>query len=102
MDRQNIVCIAWTESRLNGEDLTIEVFTVDKCVMVLRNHIWFRFYAAAGRMSSLISYEDYRTLFETVRIQKACANGWNAEFVYHGDDAQIIFKAHDSDVSERT
>lgn len=89
--RAFVAYIAWCENRLNGEIASIESFDNSKCVIRLKDHLWFKVYNSASHLKLMITESEYRNLFEHIWIDRAKQSGWNVRFEYTGSDTIIIF-----------
>jgi len=86
-----IVYSAWMENRIYGESVVIDVFSADRCVLRLRQHLWFRLYRSALHLAQQISLEEFRALFEHIWKDRAKHSGWEIEFTYDGEDTIMTF-----------
>jgi hypothetical protein len=86
-----IAYMAWCESRINGEITSIESFNNSKCIIRLKDHLWFKVYNCASHLKSLISEKEFKELFEYIWIDRGKQSGWSVDFEYIGMDTVIIF-----------
>lgn len=85
-----ILAICYEQSRLRGSEVLLEKFTDDTAVITLVP-IYLKLYYASGQIKKLISYEDYRILFETVWQDRAEKAGWKLDIQYENDKAILTF-----------
>jgi hypothetical protein len=83
----------WIENRINGEDVSIEIFSDEKCVMRFRNHLWFKVYHGSSHIKNQLSFDNYRKLFESIWQDRAINSGWHIVFDYNDDDTILTFHA---------
>jgi len=86
-----IMYCAWIENRINGESISVEIFTKTKCVMRFINHLWFRVYHVASHIKIQLPLDEYKKLFEHIWQDRAKHSGWNISFEYDGNDTIISF-----------
>lgn len=82
---------AWYESRINGENVVVQEFQENRCVVVIYNHIWRNVYFMAGHLKPIIEYAEYMELFESVWKDRAQNAGWKIDFVYQDEYTSLIF-----------
>lgn len=90
-----LACIAyaaWTECRINGEDVLIRAFGEERCEILLRGHLWRRVYAETGHLRTMIDYEEYMDLFEYIWTDRAQHAGWKIRFGYTEQDTSLLFE----------
>lgn len=86
-----VVYVAWCESRLNGETISIELFEDRNCIIRIKDHLWFKVYNSASHLKPFISDSEYREIFEYIWIDRGKQSGWNIELEYIGTDTLISF-----------
>jgi hypothetical protein len=97
-----VVLSAWTESRHYGQDVSIERFGDDSCVLAFRNHVWFKMYDTATQFRSQIGRAEYAGIFEFIWKDRATRSGWDAAFLYDGVETRVIFTKRDGSQSRYT
>jgi len=80
---------AWIENRISGENVSVDEFGDDRCVLRLIKHLWFAVYDAAGHLKPQIAPDEYRVLFEHIWHDRAAAAGWDVEFAYDRGDTSL-------------
>jgi hypothetical protein len=83
-----IAYVAWIENRINGEAISLDEFTEEKCVIRFKNHLWRRMYTMTGHLKTQIEYSE---LFEAIWKDRATQSGWEIEFIYDSDDTVLVF-----------
>jgi len=86
-----ILFCGWIETRINGENVSVDVFTDDKCALRFINHLWFRVYHAVSHIKIQLTLEEYKKLFEHIWTDRAMHAGWNVDFEYDGNDTILLF-----------
>jgi len=86
-----IVSTAWSERRMYRQHVVIEEFGDDRCVLLFRDHVWFKMYAAAAQIHARFDQEEYREIFEHIWRDRANHSGWDASFSYDGAETRVIF-----------
>jgi hypothetical protein len=80
-----ILYLCWEQSRLQGEEVTLEKLEENEAVVRL-TQIYFALYQRSAHLKLQISYEDYKTLFETIWQDRAEKAGWTLQIEYKEDD----------------
>ena len=86
-----IAYCAWIESRINGENVSIDEFSSSRCVLRFTNHLWMSVYHQASHIKTQISFEEYKDLFEYIWQDRANNAGWSLSFVYSDEDTVLVF-----------
>ena len=86
-----ILYCGWIENRINGENVSVDVFTDEKCVIRFINHLWFGVYHSASHIETQLSIDEYKKLFEHIWKDRAIQAGWNVAFKYNGNDTILTF-----------
>lgn len=89
--RAFVVSSAWIESRHYGQDVAIEEFGDARCVLLFRDHIWFRMYEMATQFRGQLDRQEYTDIFEFVWMDRASHSGWSASFSYEGRETRVLF-----------
>lgn len=92
-----IAYCAWYESRMNGENVVVQEFQENRCVVVIYNHIWRNVYFMATHLKSVIAYAEYMELFEFIWKDRAENAGWKIDFIYKDEDTTLIFNKRSTD-----
>ena len=92
--RAFIMYCCWIENRINGENVSIDIFSDVKCVICFTDHLWFKVYHAAGHIKTQLPLEEYKCLFEHIWRDRAVNSGWNVDFEYDGNDTVLSFYRH--------
>lgn len=82
---------AWYENRINGEQVAIDEFDDDICVIRFTCHLWRRVYDSVTHIKTMITHDEYMGLFESIWRDRAGNAGLQAEFLY-GDNYTTIIK----------
>jgi len=82
---------AWIESRINGENISLDEFSESKSIIRFIGHLWRKMYDMTGHLKLQIEYEEYIELFEAIWNDRAKSSGWQIEFLYDGEDTVLIF-----------
>jgi hypothetical protein len=86
-----ILYCGWIENRINGENISIEMCTDEKCIIHFKEHLWFKVYHSSSHLNIQISFEEYKKLFESIWLDRAFHSGWEVEFTYDGNDTILTF-----------
>ena len=86
-----ILYCGWIENRINGENVSVEVFTDSKCVIRFINHLWFKIYHITSHIKDQLKLDEYKKLFEHIWQDRATHSGWNIAFEYENNDTILIF-----------
>jgi hypothetical protein len=93
-----ILYSSWIENRINGENVSVEIFSDEKCVMRFKQHLWFKIYHATGHFRTQLSFDDYKKIFESIWQDRAFHSGWNIMFEYEGYDTILTFMARENKI----
>ncbi|MGD2295017.1 MAG: hypothetical protein PVF22_04190 [Candidatus Aminicenantes bacterium] len=88
--RAFILFLCWDLANFRGNDVTLETLEDSEALVRLRL-ISFYLYEAAAHLKQWISYEDYRSIFETMWLDRAEKAGWNLKIQYEGDEVLFHF-----------
>ena len=86
-----IIYCAWIENRINGEDVSVEMFEDTKCIIRFVNHLWFSVYHVSTHIKTQLTLDEYKILFEHIWTDRAINSGWSIDFKYDGSDSVLIF-----------
>lgn len=86
-----ILYLCWEQSRLRGADVTL-VKLEENEAMVRVKPIYFALYQRAAHLKGQISFENYKTLFETIWQDRAEKAGWTLNIEYDGEECIFSFK----------
>ena len=86
-----ILFCGWIENRINGENVSVDIFTDNKCVIRFINHLWFKIYHTASHIKIQLTIDEYRKFFEHIWTDRAVQAGWNIAFDYDGNDTILTF-----------
>jgi hypothetical protein len=84
--------MCWEQSRLRGCQVTLQVLDDDKALVDFTPS-FFDLYKRTGHLRTLISFEDYRHLFETIWTDRAHSASWQLEIYYLGEVCHMKFYA---------
>ena len=79
--RAFILYLCWEQGNLIGNEVILEKLEEGKAVVRMRTY-FFRLFKVAAHLSQQISFEDYRTIFETIWLDRARAAGWELRIEY--------------------
>ena len=88
--RAFIVYLCWEQSRLQGNQVTLERLTDNEAVVSM-DSIFLRLYTQTSHMRELIQQPDYVRIFETIWEDRAHAAGWEIRFAYNGPRCTMRF-----------
>jgi len=86
-----ILYSAWIENRINGENVSVEIFTEKKCTMHFINHLWFSIYHVASHIKTQITLDEHKKLFEHIWKDRAKHSGWDISFEYNNNATILTF-----------
>lgn len=86
-----IAYAAWMENRICGEDVEIVRFDEQCCRLRFRRHIWRKMYMMTGHIQTMIDYEEYMSIFESIWKNRASESGWTLQFNYYDEDTELLF-----------
>ncbi len=86
-ERAFILFLCWEQSRLRGNEVTLESLT-DRTAVVRLKPQFFALYQRTGHLKSQIAFEDFRRIFETLWQDRAANAGWTLEIKY--EDPQCL------------
>ncbi|UCE05845.1 MAG: hypothetical protein JSW07_20015 [bacterium] len=86
-----ILYVCWEQSRLRGEQVTLETLDENEAVVRL-TPIYFTLYQRAAHLKQQISFEDYQILFETIWQDRAEKAGWSLQINYEEVENVFYFK----------
>lgn len=86
-----IIFSAWIENRINGETVSVDVFTDSRCEIRFIDHLWFKVYHTASHIKPQITLDEYKNIFEYIWKDRAKHAGWSIEFEYTDKDTHLIF-----------
>ncbi len=86
-----IVYACWYESRILGENVSLEEFGEQQCVIRFRDHLWYRMYRLTTHLRMMIEFDEYRGLFEHIWSDRAKQSGWSVTFQYEENDTVMTF-----------
>ena len=77
--------LCWEQANLRGNHVVLLTLTDNESIVRLQTH-FFGLYRVASHLKPVISYDDYRAIFETIWHDRAEKAGWNLEIEYPGDE----------------
>ncbi|MFC2156449.1 hypothetical protein ACFLT9_01300 [Acidobacteriota bacterium] len=80
-----ILYLCWYQANLYGNPVALTKLEDNKAVVEMQP-LYFLLYRRASHIKPQISFEDYRTLFETIWIDRAETAGWKLTITYQKDD----------------
>ena len=86
-----IVYISWWDNRIYGENVSIEKFSDDECLIKYVEPIWFKMYNVAGHLKLQIPFDEYKQLYEYIWQDRVKCSGWNISFTYENNDIILRF-----------
>ena len=86
-----IVFISWWDNRIYGENVSIEKFSDDECIIKYIEPIWFRMYDVCGHLKFQIPFDEYKRLFEHIWQDRAKCSGWDISFIYENNSLILKF-----------
>ena len=86
-----ILFCGWIESRINGENVSIDMLSDTKYVIRFINHLWFKIYHVASHIKVQLTLDEYKALFEHIWSDRATHAGWNIHFEYDENDTILTF-----------
>jgi hypothetical protein len=90
--RAFILYLCWAESRLYGNLVTLEKLTDEEAVVSLQTHFFF-LYKRSSHMRQWLPFEEYRTIFETIWLDRAARAGWKLAIEYKDPEGlQVVFR----------
>ncbi|OGD17202.1 MAG: hypothetical protein A2V76_01815 [Candidatus Aminicenantes bacterium RBG_16_63_14] len=88
--RAFILYLCWAESRLYGNLVTLEKLTDEEAVVRMQTHFFF-LYQRSSHMRQWLSFEEYRTIFETIWQDRAKNAGWKLAIEYQDPEClQVV------------
>lgn len=85
-----ILYACWEQANLRGNRVTLTKLE-DREALIALEAIYFKLYRAAGRLTSQISWLDYRLLFEGIWHDRARHAGWMLDISYSGETSIMHF-----------
>ncbi len=85
-----ILYLCWEQANLRGSQVTL-LSLDDHNALVDLKPSFLELYQQTGHLKTMISYEDYRQLFETIWLDRAKNAGWAVQFSYLGEVCQMKF-----------
>lgn len=86
-----IAYFAWMQNRIYGEKVEIVKFDEQSCCLRFCQHLWRKMYIITTHLQKMINYEEYISLFESIWRNRASECGWSLQFIYHGEDTELVF-----------
>ncbi|MBN1388243.1 MAG: hypothetical protein JW965_07335 [Bacteroidales bacterium] len=84
-----ILYLCWEQSNLRGNDITLVSLNDSEAVLEMGSY-FFALYGVTSHLKNLISYEDYKAIFETIWQDRAKYAGWELKIEY-GDNYTVKF-----------
>ena len=84
-----ILYLCWEQSNLRGNPVTLEKLSDTQAVVAMESQ-FFSLYLRTGHLKTLISFEEYKSIFETIWQDRAKNAGWNLDIKY-SPDHKVVF-----------
>lgn len=96
--RAFVLFLCWDQANLRGmntrgDSVTLEKLEANEAVVRFKNHAYFLLYRDTAHLKPMISFADYREIFETVWRSRASAAGWGLAIEYlNPNGLEILFR----------
>jgi len=84
-----ILYLCWEQSNLRGNDITLLSLNDSEAVLEMGSY-FFALYGVTSHMRNLVSFEEYKEIFETIWHDRAKYAGWELKIDY-GDNYTVRF-----------
>lgn len=84
-----ILYLCWEQAKLRGNDVKLVKLEDDEAIVQL-NSQFFALYSTAAHLKPLITFEDYKRIFETIWQDRAFNAGWALRIQYT-EDSRVTF-----------
>ncbi len=89
--RAFILYLCWEQSSLRGSVVTLMELD-DQAARVTMTPLDFLLYQQTGHLSQQIAFQEYRSLCETIWVDRARKAGWEVVFNYQNDQCEMLFQ----------
>jgi hypothetical protein len=87
--RAFILYLCWEQSRLRENHVVLEKLSEKEAAVSLQTK-FFLLYRDSGHIRTMIPFEDYRRLFETIWLDRAMNAGWDLKIEYKDPDCRQV------------